>query len=213
MKIYCPHCKSPVGSPPIKPADGYLKCHNCGQSFRIISALEQAPEIHRVRREPEFRSGIVTTADGVTFFFRGKKPVVSLLLYIVVGLCLAIYAVVKDQEGIGLRITTAFFAFISFFSFFLMLFWKEELQIRANAVSYTKTRFGFRNIKIHPRIQFSRIYEDVEYDSYNKPSFCLRMEFKNGESFRFGLNLTHNERVWLIGEMEAAVKGERISKT
>ncbi len=212
MKLYCPHCKSPVGSPPIKSSDGLLDCHNCKKPFRIINALENAPEVNRVRREPEFRSGIVSAAADVTFYFRGKAPIALLLIYSILGCVLTISAIInyKAMYSFEERFIAAVAGVFFLFSFLRTITEQEDLQIQTNSIVYTKAQFGFRTIKTQPRTLFSKVYEDVEYDSYKTPSFYLRMEFSNGEGFRFGNNLTHNERVWLIGEIEAAIKGNEI---
>lgn len=164
-----------------------------------------------MQREPDFRSGIVSAASDVTFYFRGKESIALLLIYSILGSVLIISVIVNYQAMFSLqeRFIGAGAGVFLLFSFLWKITEQEDLQIQTKSIVYTIAHLGFRTMNIQPRMLFSKLYEDVEYDSYNNPSFCLRMEFSNGQFIRFAKNLTHNERVWLIGEIEAAIKGER----
>lgn len=79
------------------------------------------------------------------------------------------------------------------------------LVITPETIYLKRKLYRYESSEVRQRDQFDEVFEDVEFDSYGAATYYVRMKFKNSTSLIFGKQLTHSERVWLIGEIAAAI--------
>lgn len=157
-----------------------------------------------MRRRPDFgthiiREGGTTTID---IYKEISIGIVFFPLFLVFAILIPFFtkeSVPEMQIGAGVL-----FPFVV-----IWILWELKgqllLVITPDTIFMKRKLFRFEFSEARQRENFDRVFEDVVFDSYGAATYFLRMTFVNGAGFKFGKQLTHNERVWLIGEIEAAV--------
>lgn len=205
MQLRCPRCRRPIAALASNIAEGKAYCGSCQRYFRIAPVLSSAEEVRRVRKRREYDTHVVHEGENIIFdIYRDINPA---------SFFLAIIALFAAGVIFFNRTTTVtkIMAFVPLPFIATWLLWefkgKVLLIITPETIFLKRKLYRFESSEARQRDQFERVFEDVEFDSYGNATYYVRMKFKNSTSFEFGKQLTHSERVWLIGEIEATLKG------
>ncbi len=209
MQLRCPRCRRPIAAESSNIAEGKAYCGSCHRYFRIAPVLSSAEEVRRVRRRSEYDTHVVHEGDNLIFdIYRDINP-----LIVFVSIIVTVFSVFGFLDSTSILVKIM--AFVPFPLIAIWILWeikgKVLLVITPETIFLKRKLYRFETSEARQRDQFDEVFEDVEFDSYGAATYYVRMKFKNSTSLIFGKQLTHNERVWLIGEIEAALKGEHTS--
>lgn len=206
MQLRCPRCRRPIAALASNIAEGKAYCGSCQRYFRIAPVLSSAEEVRRVRRRRDF--GTQMTREGATTTFDIYKEISIGIVFIPLFLFFAILIpfFTKESEPAMQIVAGLLVPFVV-----VWVLWELKgqrlLVITPETILLKRKLYRFESAEARQRDQFERVFEDVEFDSYGNATYYVRMKFNNSTSFEFGKQLTHSERVWLIGEIEATLKG------
>lgn len=215
MQLRCPHCTAEVITEGNDLTSGMARCGVCKMEFQIAPQLERATFVFRTKEASYYKTKI-HRRENETVFAIFRKPESGVLMTVLFPLFvfgIVFYSIILASEPhtfLEFAIVGFPFLFLVFLYLWAML-GKVFLVITPDTMAMHYRFLMFTRRKLRPRSSFVKIAEHVEFDSYSNPTYFIRMQFSPGTAFNFGRRLTHNERVWLIGEIEAVIKGEQTS--
>lgn len=208
MQLRCPRCRRPIAALASNIAEGKAYCGSCQRYFRIAPVLSSAEEVRRVRKRSEYDTHVIREGENTIIdIYRDINPLIVFISIIVTVFAGVVFF---DRTTVATKIM----AFVPFPLIAIWILWEIKgkllLVITPETIFLKRKLFRFESSEARQRDQFERVFEDVEFDSYGNATYYVRMKFKKSTSLEFGKQLTHNERVWLIGEIEAAINGNEI---
>jgi hypothetical protein len=204
MQLRCPRCRRPIAAEFSNVAEGKAYCGSCHRYFRIAPVLSSAEEVRRVRKRHDF--GTKMTRDGATTTFDIYKEISVGIVFFPLFLVFAILIPFFTKESLpAMQIVAG--VLVPFVVIWILWELKGQrlLVITPETIYLKRKLYRYESSEVRQRDQFDEVFEDVEFDSYGAATYYVRMKFKNSTSLIFGKQLTHSERVWLIGEIAAAI--------
>lgn len=210
MQLRCPHCTAEVNTDGSDSASGMARCGVCKMEFRIAPQLERATFVYRTKEASYYKTKIHRRKNETVFaiFRKPESGYGMTVLFPLFVFAIVFYGIIRKTEPVTFlqyAMNTLPFLVLVFLFLWAML-GKVFLVITPDTMAMHYRFLVFTRRKSRPRSSFQKITEHVEFDSYGNPTYFIRMQFSPGTDFNFGRRLTHNERVWLIGEIEAVIK-------
>jgi len=218
MPLQCPKCHVEIDGENVNITEDIAKCGYCGEVFRPSDELPHEdlqhydpPSKDVIYREYASDGGVTMLLQkpgitGRSIFFFGFAAFWMLITVVVSGAFF--FEMLKGEEPWPM-----IFFFVPFYAIgigmFLLGCWMAwsvtAIQLAADKALVSKKLGNWLIKKEFPTANVEGFDEVIAYRQNNRPVYCGAM-MANGKTVRFGVQLSTNDRGWLLDELNASLR-------
>lgn len=202
MKLLCPKCLNEIPKAAVNIEEGFATCPECDEYFRIADHIKLAGRLSRV--DQPLVSQVKTEKQNDEVQFSVAHPP-NQFLVLTTLLIFATFVITVIRTGFVLTTLVYLIPLTLLFVGLLLQnrYGRKTLRITRDELMLEQQLFGYRLGKKRRLSDIKAIFEGVEHDAKQKQLHPVVIAFHTAQPLRFGYRLTHDERVWLMGEIYA----------
>ncbi len=206
MKLLCPKCLNEIPKASVNLDEGFATCPECDEYFRVADHIRLAGRLSRV--DKPLVTSIIEEKTDDEVQYSVKHPANQFLLLTTV-LVMATAGITIIRSGFVLTTLVYIIPLALLFVGLLLQnrYGRKTLRITRDELMLEQQLFGYRMGKTRKLADLKAIFEGVEVDSRQNQKHHIVLAFETAQPLRLGYRLTHDERVWLMGEMYAVTNG------
>jgi hypothetical protein len=204
MEIYCKKCTSEIPFDDINIKEGIYSCAYCSGIFKIVEHNQNHYKNIQIEKPKNTKIKLIKLNDGIeiTTPIQGVSHFgnVFVLLFSILVSYIAIFKILpNDENPLHLKLVFLGAGLLLFFIFLFISFRSNKIIINTTHIikkfKILQIPISFRKVNL---TNFEYIAEELLYKNHEHPAKGIVISFKNTRKMKFGIDLSTNERNWLV---------------